>query len=239
MPEFLLFRLYAPLASWGDTAVGEFRPTENRPGKSAVAGLLGAALGIGREEEAVHRQLHDGYGLALCTQVEGRLLRDFHTAQVPSSRRATAYRTRREELQADELNTILSTRDYLLDAAHIICLWAKQEAGYSLEELKAALVKPLFSLSLGRRACPPALPLQPQILSAATLKAAFAASVFHRESEFDAIGCEQRAVNYYWEEFAENGFASFQRVRRRDRLVHRGRRQFGDRLEYQAAWEEP
>lgn len=238
MPEFLLFRLYAPLASWGDTAVGEFRPTENRPGKSAIAGLLGAALGIRREQEETHRQLHDGYGLAVCTQVSGRLLRDFHTAQVPSSRRNTVYRTRRDELLADDLNTILSTRDYLLDAVHIACLWAKSEAGYSLEALRTALEQPCFSLCLGRRACPPAIPLQPQIVQADTIKAAFAAAKFHCEPAFEDSMNRQKPADYYWEEFTENGFSGFQSVRRRDRLVHRGRRQFGDRLEYQAQQEE-
>jgi CRISPR system Cascade subunit CasD len=239
MPEFLLFRLYAPLASWGDTAVGEFRPTENRPGKSAIAGLLGAALGIRREEEAIHRQLHDGYGLAVCTRVPGKLLRDFHTAQVPSTRRNKVYRTRRDELLADDLNTILSTRDYLLDAVHIVCLWAKSEAGYSLQELERALENPRFSLFLGRRACPPAVPLQPQIVQADTIKAAFAAAKFHCEAELGNSMDRQKPADYYWEESTENGFSGFQSIRRRDRLVHRGRRQFGDRVEYQAQREEP
>ena len=49
--EYLLFRLYGPLASWGEIAVGESRHTAAYPGKAALIGLLAAALGIRRDEE--------------------------------------------------------------------------------------------------------------------------------------------------------------------------------------------
>ena len=45
MPRYVVFRLAAPLASFGEVAVGERRPTADRPTRSAVIGLLGAALG--------------------------------------------------------------------------------------------------------------------------------------------------------------------------------------------------
>ena len=52
--KFLVFQLQAPLSSWGDTAVGEYRGSYEHPGESALIGLLGAALGIRREDEAAH-----------------------------------------------------------------------------------------------------------------------------------------------------------------------------------------
>ncbi|MEX2322042.1 MAG: CRISPR-associated protein Cas5, partial [Saccharospirillum sp.] len=39
--EFLVFRLYGPLASWGNTAVGGVRPTLAMPTRSAILGMLG------------------------------------------------------------------------------------------------------------------------------------------------------------------------------------------------------
>jgi CRISPR system Cascade subunit CasD len=51
MRDYLLFRLYGPLAAWGDIAVGEYRPSFAHPGKSAIIGLLAAALGIRRDKE--------------------------------------------------------------------------------------------------------------------------------------------------------------------------------------------
>ena len=43
---FLVFQLQAPLASWGEPAVGEYRGSCGYPGESALIGLLGAALGL-------------------------------------------------------------------------------------------------------------------------------------------------------------------------------------------------
>jgi len=51
MRSFLLFRLYGPLASWGEIAVGEVRPTALQPTRSALLGLLGAALGVRRGDD--------------------------------------------------------------------------------------------------------------------------------------------------------------------------------------------
>ena len=48
--DFLVFQLQAPLAAWGDIAVGECRPTMAYPGQSALLGLLAAALGVRRED---------------------------------------------------------------------------------------------------------------------------------------------------------------------------------------------
>ena len=63
MTDYLIFRLYAPLASWGEAAVGETRPTATYPGKGAVLGLLGAALGIRRDDDAGQAQLRDSIAM--------------------------------------------------------------------------------------------------------------------------------------------------------------------------------
>jgi CRISPR system Cascade subunit CasD len=39
MRDYLLFRLYGPLAAWGDIAVGEYRPSFAHPSKSAIIGF--------------------------------------------------------------------------------------------------------------------------------------------------------------------------------------------------------
>ena len=50
--ETLIFQLEAPLSSWGEVAVGEYRPSAEYPSQSAVQGLLGAALGLDRDDDA-------------------------------------------------------------------------------------------------------------------------------------------------------------------------------------------
>ena len=55
--RFLVFTLYSPLGSFGEIAVGERRMSWARPGRSAVLGLVAAALGYERTEEAAHQEL--------------------------------------------------------------------------------------------------------------------------------------------------------------------------------------
>ncbi len=63
--DYLLFRLYGPMASWGEIAVGETRHTASYPGKSAIIGLMAAALGIKRTESEKQQQMQQGYSLAV------------------------------------------------------------------------------------------------------------------------------------------------------------------------------
>ena len=50
--DYLVFRLYGPMCSWGDIAVGEVRPSTVHPSKSAILGLIAAALGVKRPDTA-------------------------------------------------------------------------------------------------------------------------------------------------------------------------------------------
>ena len=42
--DYLVFQLQAPLAAWGEPAVGEYRGSAAHPGESALLGLLAAPL---------------------------------------------------------------------------------------------------------------------------------------------------------------------------------------------------
>lgn len=175
--ETLIFQLQAPLSSWGEVAVGEYRPSAEYPSQSALHGLLGAALGIDRNDDTAQASLRAGYRLAVGVLSQGRLLRDYHTAQVPSrtdlKKRPQA--TRRDELSLPktDLNTILSSRDYRQDAAALVAVQMLANAPYSLARLAEALKSPKFVLYLGRKSCPVAAPLHPCVLSADTVNAAF------------------------------------------------------------------
>ncbi|EMO62112.1 CRISPR-associated protein Cas5 [Leptospira borgpetersenii serovar Pomona str. 200901868] len=51
MKDYLVFRLYGPLVSWGNIAVGEYRPSDSFPTKSAIIGLISASFGFDRSED--------------------------------------------------------------------------------------------------------------------------------------------------------------------------------------------
>jgi CRISPR system Cascade subunit CasD len=163
--DYLLFRLYGPMASWGEIAVGESRHTANYPSKSAIIGLMAAALGIGRDEHERQAAMQEGYQVAVEVCSPGTLLPDFHTAQVPDSVGKFIYRTRRDELLLgkERLGTILSSREYRTDALALVAVKALPDAPHDLNTIKDHLLKPKFHLYLGRKSCPLAAPMNPMI----------------------------------------------------------------------------
>jgi len=241
--KFLLFRLYAPLASWGDVAVGEFRPSYGYPGRSALLGLIGAALGVDRHDEARLRQLDDALAFAVAVYSEGALLRDYHTAQVPRTLALVGvpHRTRADELVAlardkrtegYNKDTIPSTRDYRQDALCVAGAWVRSGANsIDLTDLRAALERPRFTLYLGRKACPPALPLSPKVVEAAHFRAALESARFPDVGELAVLSLPAQPRRVAWEDGADLGWPPSFSVPRKDAPLSRRRWQFGDRTE--------
>lgn len=239
MREFLIFRLYGMMASWGDIAPGEVRPTFDRPSKSAVMGLIAAALGIRRDEEERQRELALGYLLAIRIDSPGSMMRDYHTVQVPSAGKNgtnDSFTTRRDELAVpgEELNTILTSRDYRSDAVYTICLWGRSASPpYSPAIIKDALGKPAFVLYLGRKSCPLCLPLHPLVVVAEDLAEALRTVRFPDNPFIAPLLCRDE-TRVFWEGDETSGFDREQIVLRRDDLSSRKRWQFQDRMEQSA-----
>jgi CRISPR system Cascade subunit CasD len=164
MTQFLTFALVAPLASFGSLAVATRRPTWDRPGRSAVLGLIGACLGVDRDDDAGQAALAQDYSVALLCHSPGRPLADFHTVQVPPTKRGRSFATRRAELGASDLSTVVTRRDYRTGGWHIAAIWSRHEpARWTLAEIAQAMDRPKFVTYLGRKSCPLGLPLAPRI----------------------------------------------------------------------------
>ena len=133
----LLLRLAAPLQAWGSDSKFETRKTDREPTKSGVVGLLAAALGLRRDDTEGLARLN-GLRFAVRADQEGSLLVDFHTAKS----RDTSY---------------VTYRHYLQDAVFLAGIESEDTA--LLQQLQQALLHPAFPLYLGRRSCPPTLPL--------------------------------------------------------------------------------
>lgn len=157
----LAFTLYAPLAAMGDIAVGERRGGFDRPARSAVLGLVAAALGIGRGDDPAHAALDRSYRMAQRVRGSGSLVEDYHTVQAPAADRKARWATRREALQARTLETLLSSREYRADPVVDVVLIQVAEGGPDPEALAEALRRPAYTLSFGRKSCPLGLPLRP------------------------------------------------------------------------------
>jgi CRISPR system Cascade subunit CasD len=238
--EYLVFRLAAPLAAFGDIAVGERRATWDVPSKSGVLGLVAAALGVPRSEGATHLAMHAGLGFAVRQDRAGRPLRDYHTAQAPKARKGKMWRTRREELDADDLNTVLSERLYRVESAATVVLWRKGENGPGLPAVEAALKRPVFGLYVGRKACPLGWPPRPRLVSVQDVSAALAAYDASEAMADNALrrfrSRAERGPPALWIEVGAgadpgDGIVVRERRQRRDGLMNRPLWQFTDRTE--------
>jgi CRISPR system Cascade subunit CasD len=236
MSEHLVFLLCAPLAAMGGVAVGERRAGFDRPGKSAILGLVAAGLGLDRSDEAAHAALGEGYSLGLGEIKSGRLLVDYHTTQTPPRRRDRRFPTRRSELRVDDLNTLLSLREYRADPAYLVVIWPRAAPQWSLGHLADALMRPHFVLYFGRKACPLGLPLDPRVVEAENARAAIDAYVKTRTQEQARFLQDLRVDD--WPSLlaldldGNSDRSNAMRVEhRRDRLESRRRWQFGLRSE--------
>ena len=132
----LLLRLAAPLQSWGSNSKFETRTTEKMPTKSGVLGMLAAALGWNRDADLT-RLAALKFGVR--ADREGENITDFHIARSQKGK-----------------DSYVTYRHYLSDAVFLAGVEGDEEV---IKELEIALHNPCFPLFLGRRSCPPTLPI--------------------------------------------------------------------------------
>lgn len=161
----LLLTLAGPMQSWGSRSRFTTRGTELAPTKSGVIGLLAAALGM---ERTASLDKFSGLRFGVRIDQPGRIERDFQTARTLDG----------------STSMPLSTRHYLADAVFLAGLEAGDRA--FLDELAAAVAHPVFPLSLGRRAFPPAGPIRVSVvaedLETALRAAEWRASEWYRDT---------------------------------------------------------
>jgi CRISPR system Cascade subunit CasD len=146
----VLLRLEGPLQSWGTRSHFPDRDTENEPSKSGVLGLIGAALGMARDDDATLARLAAGR-MAVRVDRQGTLLADYHTAG------GGIFRGMPHSVHGAK-GTVLTRRHYLQDASFLVAI--SYEDGALAAEIDEALGAPRWPLFLGRRACPPSLPIR-------------------------------------------------------------------------------
>jgi CRISPR system Cascade subunit CasD len=250
MFEYLVFQLYGPFVSWGDIAVGEMRPSAMMPAKSAILGLLAAAMGIRRpntarnaEErqswESQHKKLAEGYGVATRTDMPGAPLTDYHTTESPkgkgfSTRYDEVQEIRRQKKEENFKGTILSRREYRQDSFYAVAVWVREDAPFELTVLKNGLINPEFVLYLGRKACALSLPLNPKVLSKDTIEEALASIPFPPEPRSLFHRLEGAYLLYSWDDDAVTRLSKERTISRRDGVLSRDRWQFSVRQEHQA-----
>ncbi|MBI2372791.1 MAG: type I-E CRISPR-associated protein Cas5/CasD [Deltaproteobacteria bacterium] len=167
----VLLRLEGPLQSWGTESRFGHRDTQREPSKSGVLGLVGAALGMPRDDDQTVARLAAAR-MAVRVDREGAVLSDYHTAG------GGTYRGEPHSVFGAK-NPVLTTRHYLSSASFLAALSFDDEPfGARVHE---ALGSPRWELTLGRRACPPSVPVQAGIVGE-DAEEALRRAVFEAES---------------------------------------------------------
>lgn len=241
MQDYLVFRLYGPLASWGELAVGEQRASAVYPSRSALLGLLGAALGIRRDDDAGQAALSESCRFGVKLVSAGLPLRDYHTVQSPELPKKFSYYTRKQEMRdKSKLGTILTSREYRCDSLAIVAVAGRDDATYDLATLAASLQSPVFVPYLGRKSCPLALPLAASVGQFASLKHALdslddtpplpGVQLLVRNKDVQLV----EKARYYWDAKiadSESGMRPTLQQLRHDQPLSRRRWQFETRQE--------
>lgn len=159
MTDYLLIRLDGPLQAWGGVAFDARRPTLGFPTRSALAGLLASALGWRYSDGAKTTLLQDALRYAVRQDRAPTHMTDFQTVNLGHAtegwtrwgveKRGGAFRT----------STHLLDKEYLAGASFLAALTVTDESPVTLDTIGEALARPARPLFLGRKSCPPALPL--------------------------------------------------------------------------------
>jgi CRISPR system Cascade subunit CasD len=237
MAIFVVFRLEAPIASFGDIAPGERRVSADRPSHSAIAGMVAGALGLSREDPASEK-VAEMFLMAVRADCLGQPFADFHTVQAPARQRGKTYATRRVELaDKDKLGTVVSRRDYWTDVAFTVALYLKGSS-VGADTVVLALNSPKFSPFAGRRSCPLGAPVAARAIIADTVKDAFESYDTELNAFLTAAGLPQSSAGQivsYSVELHEDLLVGISRLRVEERrdfpLSRNGNRTFLPRKE--------
>jgi CRISPR system Cascade subunit CasD len=144
----VILLLDGPLQSWGTQSKFGHRDTDFEPSKSGVLGLVGSALGMGRDDKAMLERLAE-LSMAVRVDREGRVLRDYHTAG------GGTFRGKPHNVYG--VDTVVTQRFYLMDACFVVALSGADSD--LVDQIAEALQNPRWPLFLGRRSCVPTSPV--------------------------------------------------------------------------------
>ena len=146
---------------------GNQRMGWDRPGRSALLGMIGAAMGIERTDEDNIMALERDIGLAMLVERSGSPFMDFHTVRAPSGT-DQGWTARRQEVMAikHKDNPMVSLREYRINIVILVTIWLRENSRFSLQKIASSLISPTFVMYMGRKACPLGLPVDPTIIDA-------------------------------------------------------------------------
>lgn len=158
MHDYLIIKLQGAMQAWGGHTYEDYRPSLIFPTRSGIVGLLGACLGIERENISELKALDKSFQLTVRANKRKITQREGSEAKPPvSMQKITDFHTVQHARKVDgkpRPEAIVSRREYLCDAEFTLALAFVKDTDYSLERVKQAIQKPVYTPFLGRRSCP-------------------------------------------------------------------------------------
>ncbi len=151
----LFLRLEGPLQSWGVSSRFVYRDTADMPSFSGVHGLVCAAMGLRRD--VANARLADLATLQMGVRIDrpGLKMSDYHTAGAGIGMMSAAGVVKRTSTTG-EIETHVMRKEYLADASFLVVLLGDAQR---IAEISAALQDPVWPPFLGRKSCPPSVPV--------------------------------------------------------------------------------
>jgi len=148
----LFLRLEGPLQAWGDTSKFVIRRTMDAPTKSGILGLLCCAMGLSRK--AARERLPELKGLAMGVRIDRHGTRwwDYQTVGA-----GIGMTTAGGGLKTGAQGTLITRREYLADASFLVALQGGDAK--LIHDIAAAIASPKWPVFLGRKSCPPSIPV--------------------------------------------------------------------------------
>ena len=158
--KHLALYLRAPLQSWGASSKFGDRGTLDAPTRSGLLGLLAAACGVDKNDEARDREwLVRAAALSVSVLAfrRGDRMADYHTVGGGFDEK-DPWRKRMIPISADGKNrrTNVTHRDYLADSVFGAVLSGDDAL---VDEMATGLADPVWGVWLGRKSCIPTEPI--------------------------------------------------------------------------------
>lgn len=150
----LILRFKAPMMSFGSETIGNYRPTELAPTKSAIIGLIAGGLGYDYGDSRIDdlsNALQMTSKFINHRQSLGRM-RDFQIVHYVNPTKSTG---------KFEPGGKLVDKFYLTDGAFEVTLTGKRQL---LKKCEDAIKHPYYTPYLGRRCCPIAGVIQTELI---------------------------------------------------------------------------
>ncbi len=133
------------LSAYGLQTFDVHRRANHFPTRSAIIGLLAAALGITRKEQGRLFELSESVQVAVQVNNAGEKIMDYHTVQ--------NFRSPQGKIQKGVKPTY---REYWCDSEYTFAITASEQL---IKQLTYAVKAPQFTLFQGRKSCPLTRPL--------------------------------------------------------------------------------